>query len=94
MDGRLVSIDNGAAFTINDPSRPRYHLRRICRFSRSMIREIRLLDEGALLPILYPEPSRAERRRYKAFLERRQELLEHVDACVARHGESVVLFFD
>jgi hypothetical protein len=92
--GRFVSIDNGAGFMSRSPDRPRERLHQVTRFSRSLVREVRLMDTEALLPILFPDPTDDERSRWEAFRARRQELLDYVDGLIAEHGEDAVLFFE
>jgi len=99
--GVFVSIDNGASF-------PKTHKRKrdtwpfqrlkkyIQRYSRSTINAIRWMDTDRLYPILFP-PSLASDEdpiRYELFLERRANLLAHVDALIAEHGADQVLVFD
>jgi hypothetical protein len=92
-NGQLVSIDNGAGFMTRDASRPRARLEQVTRFSRSLVREVRLLDREALLPILFPDYSDDEIERFDSFWERRAELLDYIDRLIEEHGEDVVLFF-
>jgi len=93
-NGQFVSIDNGAGFMTREPDRPRTHLQQVSRFSRSSIREIRLLDPERLLPILFPDPTEDEMERFDVFWQRRQELLDYVDGLIEQRGEDAVLFFD
>ena len=93
-NGQFVSIDNGAGFMTRDPDRPRTRLRQATRFSRSLIREVRLLDREALLPILFPDPTDAELEKFDSFWQRREELLQYVDDLILEHGEDAILFFE
>ena len=92
--GHFVSIDNGAGFMTRDPDRPRARLRQVTRFSRGFIREVRLLDREALLPVLFPDPTDAELEKYESFWQRRDELLQYVDELIQEHGEDAVIYFE
>ena len=93
-NGHFVSIDNGAGFSVHDPSRPRSRLRLITRFSRGMIRNIRNLDKDTITAVLFPNTTKKEHARIKAFWERRTELLKYVDKQIEKWGEHKVLYFD
>jgi len=97
-DGRFLSIDNGATFHSLEerPGRDVFvRLRRIQRFSRTTIDAVRWMETDALFPILFPPRPwvDGDDARWEAFLERRRQLLEHVDDLIDRHGEDEVLAF-
>lgn len=93
-DGRFVSIDNGAAF-------PKYTNRTVAKrfmyveiFSRSLIRELRLLEREPTLERLFPNPSSRELAAFEVFWQQRRRVLDRVDALILEHGQKAVLAFD
>lgn len=96
--GRLVSIDNGATFLLEEDHNARSvtnRLRAVERFSRTTINAVRWMDTEVLFEILF-EPNEHfpnERGKYEFFLTRRADLLAHVDALIERYGEEAVLVF-
>ena len=97
-DGHFVSIDNGASFHTPDEwvgHDVQLRIRRIKLFSRSTINAIRWMQPEALFEILFPPNPfiTDEGGRWQHFLERRQWLLDYVDALIAEHGEDAVLIF-
>lgn len=92
--GRLISLDNGAAFHTQRMAKVDALLSRVERFSRTQITALRALNPDALNEVLFPEATALEGQRLGVFWEQRERVLEHVDALVARHGEEAVLCFD
>jgi len=97
--GRFVSIDNGATFQASDyaggrEQTTRGRLSRVHVFSRSTIDAIRWMDVHRAVHILLPQrPYHNDKSRIQLFLERRERLLEMVDAAIAERGEDAVLIF-
>jgi hypothetical protein len=98
---RLVFLDNNLAFdaTIDrEQTKKRAHtLARVERFSRSLIDAVRALDRDAITHIFSVDHEGAPLLRddqIDAVMQRRAELLAHVDALVGKHGDERVLCFD
>lgn len=92
--GRLVSIDNGAAFPAFPPGRVEANLLKVERFSRSMIFGLRSLDRDRTYALLFPEPGPQDAKRFEQFWKQRDRVLSRVDALIAKHGEDKVLSFE
>ncbi len=92
--GRIVSIDNGAAFGISSSPRVENNLRRVQRFSRQQLRAIRRLDRSATFARLFPRASNYDKRRFALFSRQRKALLKYVDGLVNRFGKKAVLCFE
>ncbi len=93
-EGRIVSIDNGAAFQPYANDRVRSHFDRVERFSRSFIRELRLLNKEAARAFLFPEASRREADAFEQFWTQRAQVLAKVDTLIEQYGEEAVLVFE
>ncbi len=98
---RLVFLDNNLAF---EPrldevaTRRRAHvLLRVEKFSRSLVAAVRRLSESDL-PRIFGTDDRGlpllDAASLASVMSRRAELLAHVDALIARHGEARVLAYD
>lgn len=100
VNGRLLSIDNGASFQRSEEERRfrevQSRIRSIEVFSRRTIDAIRWMDVEAIAPLLFAPSPRAEDddQRLAYFEVRRQWLLGYVDALVATHGEQAVYRFE
>ena len=92
--GRLISLDNGAAFHTQRMLKVDALLEKIERFSRTQITALRAVEPQALDDVLFPQATALERQRLEVFWGQRARILAHVDALVARHGEQAVLCFD
>ncbi len=92
-DGRLVSIDNGAAFRNAPHPEAERRLQLVGRFSRQFVSALRELREETTLRRLFPEATAGERGRFFVFWRQRRLLLERVSELEARHGTSEVLAF-
>jgi hypothetical protein len=89
--GRLVSLDNGAAFWDFPHSVPSDKVSAVERFSPQLIRALRDLEREPTLLALFPDPTDNERLRFAQFWHRRAQLLDRVDALVLRYGHDAVL---
>lgn len=100
---RIYVRDHNLAF--DAPLRPRHEsklverLRKVERFSRGFVARLRALDRSSLEAALAPDPVDPDRPiltedQLGGVLERRREILRHVDGLVARHGEATVLAFE
>jgi len=93
-DGHIVSIDNGAAFTTTANDRVRARFESAERFSRSLLRELELLDPPTVGDWLFPEASPLEKRKLERFWLQRAAVLDRVGQLSSEHGEDTVLAFD
>jgi hypothetical protein len=98
---RLVFLDNNLAFdaTIDrEQTKKRAHtLARVERFSRSLVDAVRGLDRDAIAHVFSVDHQGAPLLRddqIDAVMQRRAELLAHVDALIAKYGDERVLCFD
>jgi hypothetical protein len=93
-DGRIVSIDNGAAF--QDRLNPVVYenFAYVERFSRQTLRAIRKLDRTRTFSWLFPNPTEIDRARFRIFWAQRQRLLARVDELTAKYGKDAVVVFD
>ena len=96
-DGRILSLDNGASFTLPAEFNERVTMRRLTQvqlFSRSLVDALRWMPESAgalLLPdVEHFDDTRARR---EAFFARRDAVLAYIDGLVAEHGEAAVFVF-
>jgi hypothetical protein len=90
LDGRFLSLDNGAAFYVNRMGLMEGRLKLVSRFDRRMITAIRALEPKIIDPMLFPEQSAEAAQRLKVFWEQRARLLKYVDALITEHGEAAV----
>ncbi len=93
-NGRFVSIDNGAAFPRTPNEKPARQLKRVQRFSRTLVQAVRALDHDKTLARLFPEATPFEIERFETFWQQRSLFLAYVDELVAAHGAEAVLFFE
>jgi hypothetical protein len=93
LDGKFLSLDNGAAFYVNRMMVMEGRLRLVSRFDKRMIAAIRALDRETMDMILFPEQSEEAQARLKIFWGQRDRLLKRVDALVKEHGEEAVCAF-
>lgn len=93
LDGKFLSLDNGAAFYVNRMMVMEGRLRLVSRFDKRMIAAIRALDRETMNTILFPEQSAEAQARLKVFWDQRERLLKRVDALVKEHGEEAVYAF-
>ncbi|MDX9722023.1 MAG: hypothetical protein RBU37_14855 [Myxococcota bacterium] len=91
--GGLVAIDNGAAFPPWHTDRVKRRLNYVHRFSKKYVSALRRLEYDPTLRRLFPNANKDELKRFDIFWERRTDLLEYVDAVIAKHGEEAVLAF-
>ena len=94
-NGVFVSLDNAAAFQTDEQRAyvvTRRLFRQISLFSPRLVDAIRNLDEDRAFRILFPESEHFdERANYEYFLERRQVVLDQVDALIEDRGADAVL---
>jgi Golgi casein kinase, C-terminal, Fam20 len=102
-EGRLYLRDHNMAFF--EPLRPQHHhrvlarLKRVQRFSRRLVDELRSLTEQRLADALLNEegPVRGPlltKGQMAALLDRKRAILSYVSALIERHGEHNVLTFE
>ena len=94
VHGRLMSIDNGAAFAKTPNSKPRQHLEQIQRFSRLTYDAIRAFDKESLTKALFPSPSPLELEKIDTFWALRDAYLNYVEQCIEKNGEDETFFFE
>lgn len=94
VDGRFMSIDNGATFSQTPHPKPEKHLKEIQRFSRLTYEAIRALDKNHMLEYLFPEASDAEKEKFETFWTLRQNYLNYVSQCLEKNGEDETFFFE
>ena len=94
-DGRMISLDNGAAFHTLSSSRVDQRFDSVERFSRSMVFSVRRLDPSWVDPILFEDIGLegTEEQRLKVFWTRKTELLKRIDTLRSLHGDAKVLYF-
>ncbi|MDX9721407.1 MAG: hypothetical protein RBU37_11725 [Myxococcota bacterium] len=92
--GQIVSIDNGAAFPNFANKKVKSKFEMVERFRTSMVRELRALDKERTLARLFPDASKREQEMFEQFWTQRELALARIDALIAQHGESSVLYFD
>lgn len=94
-DGRMISLDNGAAFHTLSSSRVDQRFDPVQRFSRSMVFSVRRLDPSWVDPILFEDIGLegSEEQRLRVFWARRTELLKRIDTLRSLHGDAKVLYF-
>jgi hypothetical protein len=94
-DGPYVWLDNAAGFghySAASKHRNESQLAPVERFSRAFVRALRVVTDEQLRRAL--APAGLSSRELKQLYERRDALLHHVDALVAKHGAERVLCFD
>lgn len=91
--GRLISLDNGAAFHSQSMQGVDSTLPWIERFSREQIAAIRALTPESFDHVLYPTVDSDAGQRLRVFWIQRKRLLRHVDALIERYGRDAVLAF-
>ncbi len=93
-DGRIVSIDNAAAF--RDGVHPKLEKRfePIQRFSAAFIMQIRDLNRDRTLRRLFPDADAEQKTRFAVFWKQRERLLARVAQLEKKHGSLAVLSFD
>lgn len=92
-DGKIISIDNGAAFPIYTNSKVTDRFMRVQRFSRGLIHELRLLEKEQTKAWFFPDPSSKEEESFERFWKQRAIVLGRVDALVEQYGEDAVMAF-
>ncbi len=93
-DGRVVSIDNAAAFRDGVHPKLEERFKPVQRFSESFITRVRGLDHDRTLSRLFPEATPSERTRFSVFWKQRKLLLEHVARLEQKYGSMAVLIFE
>lgn len=91
--GRLISLDNGAAFHSQRMQVVDGLLPMVERFNRRQIAAIRALTPESLNHVLYPLADGDAKQRLRVFWGQRKRLLAHVDGLIAKYGEDAVLAF-
>ena len=92
--GGFLSLDNGAAFHVQQMQSVARRFEQTSRFSKSFVTALRLADKPTLSPILFPHPDREDAAlRLEHFWRRRTEALARIDRLIKAHGEEQVLFF-
>ena len=93
--GPLIYLDNGAGFWLGEQrlGLMESRLKALQRFRRSTIEAVRSLDVDALAKRLRTDPLAPvlNEKQLGGLRERRQAVLDHVEAMVARFGEAAVL---
>lgn len=93
--GPLIYLDNGAGFWLGEQrlGLMESRLKALQRFRRSTIDSLRELDVDAFAKRLRTDPLAPvlNEKQLGGLRERRQAVLDHVEAMVARFGESAVL---
>jgi hypothetical protein len=93
--GPLIYLDNGAGFWLGEQrlGLMEARLKALQRFRRSTIEAIRGLDVDAFAKRLKTDPLAPvlNQKQLDGLRERRQAVLDHVDAMVARFGEASAL---
>lgn len=92
-DGKIVSIDNGAAFQPYTNSKVTERFEIAERFSRRFIENLRVLDREMALDFLFPEASKQEVKSFERFWTQRAALLARVDSLIESYGHQRVLSF-
>ncbi|MFT4703520.1 MAG: hypothetical protein ACI81R_001211 [Bradymonadia bacterium] len=97
-EGQLLSIDNGASFSLPEEFSNRTtqrRLERIERFSRQTIDALRWMPRDAARDIMLPDSPwhDDESERFDEFWQRRSNVLAHVDELIEEYGEDAVLVF-
>ncbi len=93
--GPLIYLDNGAGFWLGEQrlGLMESRLRALQRFRRSTVEAVRALDVDALAAQMKTDPLAPvlNEKQLDGLRQRRQAVLDHVDALIARFGESAVL---
>lgn len=93
--GPLIYLDNGAGFWLGEQrlGLMESRLKALQRFRRSTVEAVRALDVDALSRRLRTDPLAPvlSEKQLDGLRERRQAVLDHVEAMVARFGEPAVL---
>lgn len=93
--GPLIYLDNGAGFWLGQQrlGLMEARLRALQRFRRATVEAVRALDVGALASAMNEDPLAPvlNRKQLDGLRQRRQAVLDHVDAMVERFGEEAVL---
>lgn len=94
-DGPLIYLDNGAGFWLGEQrlGLMESRLTALQRFRRSTVDAVRNLNVDAFAKRLEADPLAPvlNEKQLEGLRERRQAVLDHVDAMVARFGEAAVL---
>jgi hypothetical protein len=93
-EGKLISIDNGAAFPITAAAKVEANFMRTERFNPALIQALRDLDQDQARAWLFPDASPQDIKRFELFWQQRARVLARVDGLVAKHGAEAVLRFD
>ena len=95
VGGPLIYLDNGAGFWLGEQrlGLMEARLRALQRFRRATIDAVRQLDLDSLASRLKSDPLAPvlNEKQLEGLKQRRQAVLEHVDAMVARFGEAAAL---
>lgn len=99
-DGRfLYFMDNTMSFGAEPigTEKTLTYLVRVQKFSRSFVRSLRHLDEGAVRAAMTtdtgPYPVLLTEEELSALMHRRDALLKYIDSASAQHGEAAVMVF-
>ncbi len=95
VGGPLIYLDNGAGFWLGEQrlGLMEARLNALQRFRRSTVDAVRALNVDALAKRMQDDPLAPvlNEKQLDGLRQRRQALLDHVDALVARYGEAAVL---
>lgn len=95
VEGPLIYLDNGAGFWLGEQrlGLMESRLKALQRFRRSTIEAVRALDVDQLAKRMQTDPLAPvlNQKQLDGLRERRQAVLDHVDAMVIRFGEDAVL---
>jgi hypothetical protein len=95
----LYFMDNTLAFGRNKRGHPRLwsQLRKVQKFSASLVARMRLLGENEVRSALGedrgPFPELLKEEEIQALFSRRDHVLAYIDELIAKHGEKAVLAF-
>ena len=91
----MIYLDNGAGFWLGEQrlGLMEARLNTLQRFRRSTVDAVRALNVDALAKRMQDDPLAPvlNEKQLDGLRQRRQALLDHVDALVARYGEAAVL---
>lgn len=92
-DGKIVSIDNGAAFPsyANEKVLERFML--VERFDKNFIQSLRMLNKEKTLSLLFPDASEKEKQSFEQFWSQRAAVLNRIDTLSEQYGTERVLSF-